>query len=421
MPGGFTPYGKSRISKPKETVVPTNQHLTSGSWDDIINNFMNQVNKDVGTSAAAGRVAAATRRSAVGSSNAIGAGIGLGSGMQPNAVDQLTQMIQQQGSISGPSPSQIAAQAQAMASGTYDPQIQALIGEQKAAKGRAGAAKKDIGGLFNGLVDYYASKQAPTKAMFTSAKADSKQRTTSLKGEITADYTNRLKEQVDQYKQLGITAAVPSATQEQVGNESNALATADTTGAADQAALDQQATGDQQYWQSGAATSKQEGVEDQTAITTQLNDYLNRSGGQIAGMKAAKAAAYQQGLMQLQQQAASSAQQQQNTLWNHMLDVAKLKQSSASANSSSIPTNGLSGAGAYLSDPNLMNAFQTQLSNGSQWMNTPQAKLMYGGQAPNTPEEMARMIRDGAANAHMSPEDQQKLWQAALIYFGKLK
>jgi hypothetical protein len=54
-------------------------------------------------------------------------------------------------------------------------------------------------------------------------------------------------------------------------------------------------------------------------------------------------------------------------------------------------------------------------------MNTPQAKLMYGGQAPNTPEEMAQMIRDGAANNGMSPEDQQKLWQAALIYFGKLK
>lgn len=419
MPGGFTSPGDYKKvtghAKPSTGFSlggGPNNGGGSGNWDQIINQFLGRVQRDTTYATAQGnRMTAAAQRAAQRNQSS-------------GAVDplaNLTAMLQGMGGISSPSSQQLMAQAQAMASGTYDPQIKIMQGEQNAAKGRAGAAKKDIAGLFSGLVNYYNGKVAPTNAMFNSAKQASKDRTTSLKGEITADYTNRLKDQVNQYKQLGIEAAVPSATQDQVGNESNALATADTTAAADQAALGQQQAGDQQYWQAGGATSKQEGVERQTDVTTQLNDYLNRSGGQIAGMKAAKAAAYQQGLMQLQQQAAASAQQQQNTLWQHMLDIAKLRQSAGNANKQSIPTNGLSGASAYLGTPELSNAFQTQLSNGAKWMNTPQAKQMYGGHAPNTPEEMAQMIRDGAANNGMSPEDQQKLWQAALIYFGKLK
>lgn len=335
-------------------------------------------------------------------------------------LKQFTDMLSSMGGISMPSSADIAKQASAMASGTYDPQIAVMRGEQKAAKGRAGAAKKDIAGLFDGLVNYYQGKVEPTKAMFKGAKQASSDRTSSLKGEITADYTNRLKEQVDQYKALGIEAAVPSATGGQYADEASQLATADNTGAADLAALGQQETGDLQYWNAGGATAKQEGVEDQTAITTQLNDYLNRSGGQIAGMQAAKKAAYSQAMMQLQQQAAQSAQQQQNTLWNHMLDLAKLRNSMAGSGAKQA-TKGLLGANEFLSDPRLSGAFQTALTEGSTWKNTPQAKLNYGGHTPTSPEEWAQMIRDNAANKGMSPADQTKLWQAALIYFGKLQ
>lgn len=319
-----------------------------------------------------------------------------------------------------PDLSSLRSEAARSVAALFDPQIQNLKKSMSTAKKRAGEAKRDIGAIFNDLVDYYEAQEKPTKERAKAAKAEAQANATSLKQAITQDYAQRLREQVDLYKSLGIEAAVPSATQGQSADQANALAVADNTAAAEQAALNQQEQADLAYWSEGAGIAKREGSEYQADITKQLQDYLNRQEAALAEVKGQKEAAYHQAIMQLEQQAAESAARQQNELWNRMLELAKLKNSMAKASGSS--SKGLTGALAYLADigmPQLGSTFQQYLSEAQIWGNSPQGKLYYGGRGPSTPEEWAQVIRDNAANKGLSPQQQLALWQAALRYYGR--
>lgn len=304
--------------------------------------------------------------------------------------------------------------------GEYDPQIAALQQAMKQAKTRAGGAKKDLGALYNDLSGFYTGRVEPTKNMYKIAKQDAKDRTESLKSSITQDYASRLKEQVDMYKQLGIEAAAPSATEGQYADEASQLAVSDNTGSAEEAALAQEQTGDVNYWSQGAGIAKHEGVEQQADVMQQLQDYLNTQGTNLASLQGQKKAAYNSSLLKAKQEQADAANQQQNQIWQRMLELAKLKQS-MQGSAGSTPSKGLTGVAAYLGDQRLANEFQTSLGEAATWSNSAQAKSYYGGQSPNSPEEMAQVIRDNAANRGLSPEDQLKLWQAALVYYNKYK
>lgn len=342
---------------------------------------------------------------------------GLGA-MQAALQAQLT------GGNGGVSNKELAKLLSQSVNGTYDPQIQALQQAMSGAKKRAGSARKDLKALYDDLSSYYTGRIPATQKMYGIADKDAANRTASLKNSITSDYTNRLKEQVDMYKQLGIEAAVPSATQGQYADEAGQLAIADNTGNAEEAALNQEERGDLTYWNEGAGIAQTEGAEQQSALIQQLNDYLNTQGTSIATLKGQKSAAYSQGLLEAKQKAADAATQRQNEIWQHMLDLARLKQSAAKASSGgsgSTPSKGLTGVAAYLGSQRLADEFQTSLQQAITWNQTPQAKQYYGGQVPNSPEEMAQVIRDNAANRGLSVDDQLKLWQAALVYYNKYK
>lgn len=342
---------------------------------------------------------------------------GLGA-MQAALQAQLT------GGTSGISDKQLKQLLSQSVNGTYDPQIKAIQQSMSGAKKRAGTARADLKALYADLSGYYEGRIPATQKMFGIAEKDAANRTSSLKNSITSDYTNRLKEQVDMYKQLGIEAAAPSATQGQYADEAGQLAIADNTGNAEQAALSEQDIGDSNYWNQGAGIAQTEGTEQQASVIQQLNDYLNTQGSSIATLQGQKSAAYSSGLLDAKQKAADAATQKQNQIWQHMLDLAKLKQSAAKASSvssGSTPSKGLTGVAAYLGSQRLADQFQQSLGEATTWANTPQGKQYYGGHSPNSPEEMAQVIRDNAANRGLSADDQLKLWQAALVYYNKYK
>lgn len=315
--------------------------------------------------------------------------------------------------------SSLKAELQKAIAGQYDPQISNLGKSMGQAKKRTAQAKGEIGALYNQLANYYTGQVAPSKARTKQYKADAKQAGDATKQSITQDYANRMQEQINQYKDLGIDAATPSATAGQSAEAANAKAVADMTQNAEQSALDISGQADTNYWNEGAGAAQTEGADQQSALTQQLNAYLNDQNSQMALLEGQKKAAYSQGLMQLQQQAAQSAMQQQNELWNRMLELAKLKNSMASSGGS-MPSKGLSGAVAYLGDQNLSNTFQQYLAEANRWGNSAQGKLYYnGGQGPRSPEDWAQVIRDDAANHGLSPDQQLALWQAALKYYGR--
>ena len=330
----------------------------------------------------------------------------LGVGMNPVDMDELQ------------------AELRKAIAGQYDPMISYTNKDIAGAKKRARAAKKDIGAIYDDLVNYYEGQVKPTKERGKQAKADAAANANALRQSITDDYAARIREQVDDYKRLGIEAAVPSATEQQDADKANALAMAANTQASENAALTQQEAADLAYWTEGAGIASSEGAEQQSAIVQQLNQYLNEQNRQLALLKGQKSAAYHQGLMQLQQQAAEAASQQQNQLWSRMMDLARLKLSAAAQatkDATKAPGRGLTGALAFLQDVGqggLGGTFQQYLSESQRWANTPQARAMYGGSV-DTPEEWAQVMRDNAANKGLSPAQQQALFQAMLRYMGR--
>lgn len=334
----------------------------------------------------------------------------------------LEQMIR--GSAAGGmSDKEIARLINQSVSGTFNPQIKAIQQEMGSAKKRAKTARADLKALYNDLSGYYDSRIGASGKMYGVAQRGAQARTEGLKNAITQDYTERLKEQVDMYKSLGIEAAAPSATEGQYADQASQLATADMSGNAEAQALAVQQQGDQTYWNEGAAIAQLEGTEQQTNVITQLQDYLNSQGSSLAGLKGQKSAAYSQAMLEAKQKKSDQAAQRQNEIWNRMMDLARLKQSAARSSGSGsekTPTKGIAGVAAYLGSQRLANEFQTSMQQATTWNQSPQAKQYYGGQVPNTPEEMAQVIRDNAANRGLSPDDQLKLWQAALVYYNKL-
>lgn len=319
----------------------------------------------------------------------------------------------------GPDMGAMQSYLQKAINGEFDPQISNTRKEIGRAKSRASGAKKDIGAMYDSLVGYYEGQKAPTKANYKASKADAAQRSKGLKENITNDYTNRLKEQVDMYKSLGIESAAPSATEAQNADQANSLAVADNTGGAEMAALNQQEAGDMSYWSDSGGAAKHEGTALQGDINLQLQDYLNKQNSTLSQLMGSKESAYNQGMVNLEQQAAQSQQQEQNQIWQRMMDLARLKQSAASKASQG-PTKGMMGATSFLGNETDSNLFQQLMAEGSSWRNTAQARQVYGGHAPTSPEEWAKMIRDGATNRGLTPEQQQRMWQAALVYFGKM-
>lgn len=349
---------------------------------------------------------------------------GNGNGTGYPDIDALQGMLGSFGGVDPAQLDQLKAELQKAIAGQFDPQITGVNKDIAGAKSRAAGAKKDIGTIYSDLVNYYQGQVAPTKERSKKAKEEAANNASGTKESITNDYATRIREQVDEFKRLGIEAATPSATDQQDADRANALAVADMTNQGEQAALNQQAEADLAYWNEGSGIAKREGAEQQSVITQQLNDYLNQQGKQLELLKGQKTAAYNQGLMQLQQQAATAASQQQNQMWDRMLDLAKLKMSAAKGSGStgsSNPGTGLTGALSFLQQSGaapLGNTFQQYLAESQRWANTPQARAMYGG-AVDTPEEWAQVMRDNAANKGLNSGDQTSLWQAMLRYMGR--
>lgn len=345
----------------------------------------------------------------------------------------------------------------------FDPKIASVRSEMSAASKRGGQASKDVGDLYDQLVNQYSQEEKKSIKAYKGAKKSEKKRTKDLRNTITKDYTNRIKEQTKLYKQLGIEAAVPSAMSGQFGDQASQLAQAEQGGATEQAALNMEDLANRDYLASGRVSSRSEGVEQQADIIGQLQDYLRKQGNQVSELEGSKASMYNQAMMKLTENAAASglkaqelAMGQQNNMWKSLMDLAnykrglasdavnnnmsqaelelklrqhmdqlgvdnaKLKLDATKAGQQNYKS-GLLGASQYLNDQRLTGQFQSSLDAATKYAPSAQARSYYGtgDKAANSPEQMASIIRDNALNQGRTPAEATKLYQAALIYFGK--
>lgn len=315
----------------------------------------------------------------------------------------------------------------------YDPRIRAIAAEMADAKTRGNRATGELDTIYDALSNYYTGEISPSKARTKSDKSQAKNRATSQKAEISKDYANRLREQVDLYKQLGIEAAAPSTLTPQAEDQAGYQAQADLTNNAEQAALGIEGQADENYWRHGAANSQQEGAENKSQVIADLTSYLNRMGSERSGLIGDKGAAQGVAFLKLQGEAAQSENAAKEAMWKKMLEYSNfaagqgktqfdqnlaLRKLSASESGPTKLGEGLSGAYDVLGrDSNLMGRFEELLSNASKYRE--QKASTWGNRFPDSPENLAQLVQWGAQRQGLPADIQQKLYEAALIYRGR--
>ncbi len=355
-------------------------------------------------------------------------------------ISPLEQMLAQfGGGFSVPSQADLSKQAQDLSVAEFAPKIAALQAEMNRAKQSGARARKDVGALYDQLVGEYTQEEKRNRKTYKNEKSTNRTRTSNLRNTITDDYTQLIKDRVNEYKALGIESAAPSSLDGVYGDQASQLAQAASEGAIEDYALGQEERASGNFLRDSRLASRQEGAEAQSDVIRQLQDYLNKSGTSLADLQGQQNSMFQQTLAKLTENAASAQTQYQENLWDKLLEYGKFSQDQSNdtfsrdmrlkefqqkygnGGSSAALGTGLQGAAGYLGDQDLVNFFQGALDAGQKYAGTEQGKAAYGtGFKPaNSPEQMASIIRNHAINQGKSPAEAMKLFQAALIYYGR--
>jgi hypothetical protein len=336
-------------------------------------------------------------------------------GTPPSIFDKLIEMALGggQGDMS-----QFSQAAQASVNAAYDPQIEELKRLMASAEGRAGRNKTELGNMYGSLSKSDLADIPVIDKMFGDAGNQVNQQYAKMQGQTDQAYNQAQQEQMDLMKRLNIQAAAPDALKGQQQDKAFFTGQTGESRQSMQDSLKLLQTGADNFSRQGSEIAQHEGTNRQADLMAQLQDYLSQSQGKLSDLNLAKSQAYQAALGQGQQ----SQHQQQNDTFNHLLEIAKLQQSMQGGQPQY--KQGPLAAAQYLSgnaqDPSALSGFLQQVMQG-QAFTTGQIPGAMGGQSTRlTPEAAAQMAQQQAAQAGMSPENQQAIYQATLAYYGRM-
>lgn len=278
-------------------------------------------------------------------------------GGQGSDMDALMRrLMSSMGGSALPSQSQIESQARSTVDLQFDPQIAAIKRAMNQAKSNEAYSKVAVGKLFEGLAQSYGTDKKNTKAMFKQAKEQEKARLQDYTNETKANYQDSMNSLAESYKRLGIEAAAGDSTTGQLAKDQafNVQQATDQSNI-EQGALNQEQTGELNYWEKGMGTARMEGTQRQADLDMMLQQYLQENTGKLEDLKAQREAAYQSAITQLQQQVQQQAAAQANDTWNKLLQLGRFQMDVGNynqklQNQSANYGKGLSGASKYLYD-----------------------------------------------------------------------
>jgi hypothetical protein len=227
--------------------------------------------------------------------------------------------------VNEPTLAQMQQSAHTLANGQYDPRIAAVTNAINLAVTNAKTANTNVSNIYNKLQGFYQGQLSPINQMFNQASSANQKGANALRSAITQDYTQRLKSQVNMYKDLGIQAAAKTTFAPQTAQEANQVANAAQVANAERAALNVEHGGDIGYLRASMQGGQAEKSSAMATIASQLANYQNQQGGVRAGLQGDKAAAYFAALQQQQANASNAATNGQNSLWTKMIQLAQLK------------------------------------------------------------------------------------------------
>lgn len=232
----------------------------------------------------------------------------------PNAMSQI--MAQLQKLISGQGmdqglkfnpmqmpqfdPNRYKSIAESSVNEQFDPIIQQLLAGQKQTQARASTNRGIVGGLYQGAVGAINQGAAQTQKSYDSAQAESKNLYTDERNRIAAGYAADAAAQRQEAKRLGTEALGDNgASQQQVADRQFSDQMGSQQMQSTQGALGQQEAAAGQYNNAIAQATRAEGVEAQSDIMRQLEDYMSQSNSDLADTRAQQAGSVSDLMMKL--------------------------------------------------------------------------------------------------------------------------
>lgn len=377
-----------------------------------------------------------------------------GGGLPTSPLDQLMQQIQNISAEETPM-NLLMQQATGTAGSQYDPLIAELAGEMARTEKRGKANQGEAKQMYNALATDIAGEMPDITSRMAQATDETQQRYDNTQGELKGQYDKQAAEQAALYKQLGIQAATPGASEQAKDDQAYFQQQSQTDEDAALQMLQEMQQGDVSYNQQSSDNTRLAGVNTAQDIGAQLEEYMQGAGSKMAGLQAGKDSAVSAMLAQLQQQDAERMASQEETEYGRLMDMFNLqlkmqemqgKQASDAQNSQLFKgTNGPSGASNYLSqmygsgDTFSSNAIMDVLTGVmsspeavSGKYQSPDLKDSMGNPATMTtsPEYLTDMLRNRMqegdpesplTNPNFSDMDMNNAINALLAYMGKLK
>lgn len=357
----------------------------------------------------------------------VAGGLGAGGADQGQSIlDILTQLALQQ---NRGDPNEMARQAMAAASQQYDPQIEELKRQIGITQGNAHESQDKLGQMYGSLQKADLADIPVIDQMFNKSGQDLNAQYKQLGDQVTGQYADAQKQQMDLMNQLNIQAAAPDALKQQQNDEAffqsqQGQSKQDTTDA-----MKLLQTGADNFSRQGSEIAGLEGSNRQADVMSQLQDYMTQAQGRVGDLENAKQNAYTTSLGQLSGQQSQQGQNQ----FNNLLQLAKFQYEMQHENQQQQQQQQ---QGQYKSGPLAAANFLGQNDPGeasqlnSYLLQVLQGQPFTSGQVPNpmdptrgqqlTPEMAAQLAMQQAAQEGMSPESQQQLYLAMLAYYGRM-
>lgn len=249
---------------------------------------------------------------------------GGGGNAAPNPLDQLMEQIQSINVEATPI-ELLMQQARGSAGAQYNPLIKELEAQMGATKRRAKGNKKEAKAMYSALAGDIDSETPQIVAEQKAAQNEAKNRYREAQQEIGGQYDRQAREQAQVLKQLGIQAAAPEASQQQVEDEAYFKNQIASDKNADLDMLKEMYQADRAYNRETADTTRLAGVNAAGDIQAQLEDYLQTAGGKLAGYRAGKSSAIEAMMAQLQQEDAERVTEAEENEYDRLMDMFNLQ------------------------------------------------------------------------------------------------
>lgn len=199
-------------------------------------------------------------------------------------------------------PTAFEGQAEGIVNKQYDPIIQNLRSQQTATQGRAKGNQKAVGDMYNQLAAYMGQQGAETGKTYDTAQAQSDTMYKDERDKIAGMYAADAAAQRKEAQRLGTEAFGTGDAIAQQSNDKNFTQTQmGSQQLAANNALEQQQLATQDYDKAMQGAARSEGGEAQQGIIRQLEDYMNQSDTNIAGVQSQAAGSINDLMMKLAQ------------------------------------------------------------------------------------------------------------------------